>query len=244
MLYQQDIFIGVDVSAGKRPYTTAVLDLSGNLLALETCSMDGIIKFTGGYQIVKIAVNSPRELKTNRIPDTHFDLISENDLQEASTLEYQVSVNLRKAGYRRISTLNGITIPSARLKNGQRLFDCLEGQNSILEGGIIVVNAHACYTMLLGRNPLMRSSTEGRIQRQLALILNGIRLKDPMDYFEEITKFRLLQGLLPEKMLYSSRQLDALVSAFTARLEYMEPLSVHHFGDGSGGTIHCPAMKQ
>jgi len=246
MLYQQDIFIGVDVVAGKRSYTTAVLNLSGELLALEACSLEEFLKFTGGYQIVQVAINSPRYSPGGKVIKSTFTLISKDSLGDGSALESQVSTELRKASARRNAAIHAMKKPPARLRNGFRLYDHLsEGISGFVQQGrVIEVNAQVCFTLLLGRLPLLRSSSEGRIQRQLALIAQGIKLKDPMDYFEELTKYRLLQGLLPHAMLYSGSQLDALVSAFMARLACVDPSSVQQIGDGMGGFVHCPVRKQ
>jgi hypothetical protein len=92
------------------------------------------------------------------------------------------------------------------ITNGLRLyqhFDLMASERSIIE-----VNALASYQSFLGMPPLPKSSIEGRIQRQLILVDHGIRLPDPMEYFEEVTRHRILQGILPEAMLYSARQLE------------------------------------
>lgn len=245
MLYQQDIFVGVDVAAGKRPYTTAVLNLAGELLSLEPCSMEEFLKFTGGYQIVQVAINSPRHINGGKEIKTPFNLISETPYGEGNALEIQVYSDLRRASARRIAAMQAKSNLPARIRNGFRLYDHLPERNSVpvQEGIVIEVNAQVSFSLLLGRTPLLKSSTEGRIQRQLALIAQGIKLKDPMNYFEELTKYRLLQGLLPHAMLYSARQLDAIVSAFMARLAFIEPAAVQQIGDGMGGFVYCPARK-
>lgn len=61
-----------------------------------------------------------------------------------------------------------------------------------------------------------RQSLEGRLQRALILYEEGLQITDPMDFFEEITRHKLLQGVLPAENIYSSRQLDALAMAYVA----------------------------
>ncbi len=72
MFYQHDTYIGVDVSTGKLPYIAAVLNGSGDLLALEKCSLDGVSKFMGGYGTVVIAVNAPRFLPGSKMDDETY----------------------------------------------------------------------------------------------------------------------------------------------------------------------------
>ncbi len=54
-------------------------------------------------------------------------------------------------------------------------------------------------------------------------------IKDPMEFFEEITRHRLLKGVLPEEFIYSAEELDAMVAAFTA---YMVSQSTRRGGLG------------
>jgi hypothetical protein len=76
-------------------------------------------------------------------------------------------------------------------------------------------NADECY---LSFQPALfsRRTLEGRLQRALILYEEGLQIDDPMDFFEEITRHKLLQGKLPAENIYSSRELDALVMAYLA----------------------------
>ncbi len=63
---------------------------------------------------------------------------------------------------------------------------------------------------------LPRRTVDGRIQRALILYEEGLQFGDPMDYYEEITRHKLLQGILPAETIYTVRQLDALAAAYIA----------------------------
>ena len=76
-------------------------------------------------------------------------------------------------------------------------------------------NADECYRVFHPKM-LPRQSVEGRLQRALILYEEGLQIPDPMDYFEEITRHKILQGVLPTEGIYSSRQLDALAMAYIA----------------------------
>ena len=54
---------------------------------------------------------------------------------------------------------------------------------------------------------------------QLALYEADIDVPDAMRLFEEITRHRILNGILPTETLYSSQELDALIAAYTAWLQ-------------------------
>jgi len=79
------------------------------------------------------------------------------------------------------------------------------------------------FNALLQRKLLSRRTLEGRIQRALALYDQGLQIDDPMEFFEEITRYKLMQGILPIENLYTSKELDALVAAYVAWLTVNKP---------------------
>lgn len=76
--------------------------------------------------------------------------------------------------------------------------------------------ANESFRAFLKKKLLGRRTLEGRIQRALALYDQGLRIDDPMEFFEEITRYKLMQGILPVENLYTSNELDALVAAYVA----------------------------
>ena len=53
--------------------------------------------------------------------------------------------------------------------------------------------------------------------------VDGLRITDPMDFFEELTGHHILDGLFPYELLKSASELDALASAHVAWLVVNEP---------------------
>jgi hypothetical protein len=74
------------------------------------------------------------------------------------------------------------------------------------------------FQAVIGKNPLPRRTLEGRVQRTLILFDQGLQIKDPMDFFEEITRHHMLMGEFPNELLYSASELDALCAAYIAWL--------------------------
>lgn len=77
-------------------------------------------------------------------------------------------------------------------------------------------DSQKCFQALCNRELLPRRTLEGRIQRELILYEEGLQIHDPMEFFEEITRHKLMQGILPIENLHSSKELDALVAAYVA----------------------------
>src|SRR5688500_14254995 len=77
-------------------------------------------------------------------------------------------------------------------------------------------DAQDCFRALGGYKLLPHRALEGRLQRTAMLYEQGLQLTDPVDMFEEMTRYKLLQGILPLENLPSSRELDALAAAYLA----------------------------
>lgn len=84
-------------------------------------------------------------------------------------------------------------------------------------------NAQDCFHALVGQNPLHRRTLEGRLQRSAILYEQGLQIRDPVEIFEEITRYKLMQGILPLEDIYSSKELDALMAAYVAWMAVNSP---------------------
>ena len=105
------------------------------------------------------------------------------------------------------------------------------------------VYPHATFCALLGVLPFQKSTLEGRLQRQLVLYEHGLRIPDPMEIFEEITRHKLLKGVLPLENIYSPAELDALGAAYTAWMVQNEPKNIFVVGDIREGQIILPVSE-
>ena len=109
-----------------------------------------------------------------------------------------------------------------------------EGQSTL------EVYPHGAYTVLLGRIPFLKKTLEGRLQRQLLLHSLSVAVPDPMGIFEEITRYKILQGELPLEGLFSLEELEALMAAYLAWKAISEPDEISLVGDSREGQIVLP----
>jgi len=250
MLFNGTVFIGIDPTAGKKPMTYAALDNELRLLALDEGDIDEIAAFVGGQQAAFVGVNSPRRPNQNLMKR---DAIRENlnpvprperwmgyrvaeyqlrqrniSIMRTCSVEEKCHTWVRKGFevYRRLESL------------GYRDFGTAEAPSQILE-----VYPHGAFAVLLGRVPFPKTSLEGRLQRQLILHNQGLDIPDPMRVFEEITRYRILQGVLPLEGLFSPEKLDTLVAAFTAWMAVTSPGEISVLGHRAEGEIVLPVAE-
>lgn len=248
MFLTHTTFIGIDPTAGQRPFVYAALDNDLRLLALGRGSIDEVTAFAGGQRQAFLAVSAPRrpnqglmanqelrdQLSPRPRPGRWLDLrLSEYQLRQHNigippTYSTEGSCpNWMQMGFhlfRRLDHLGYHPCP-AESKDRQSL----------------EVYPHACYSVLLGLAPFPKHTLEGRIQRQLILFDHKVNVPDPMELFEEITRHKLLKGILPYEKLFTPAELDALISAYTAWLYANHPEKAILLGDPEEGQMVLPA---
>jgi len=250
MFFTNTTFLGIDPTAGQRPFAYTALDNELNLLALGQGNMDDVLAFGAGQQQAVAGVCAPKQLNQGIMTDPE---VRNNLSPPPHPGRWE---NFRMADY--LIRQHNITIPQTpknekdcpnwmrvgfvlfrRMeKLGYQSFPCENAVRQCME-----VYPHACYTVLLGVTPFSKYTLEGRLQRQLALFEQGIHVADPMLFFEEITKYKLLKGILPLEGLYKPGELDALVAAYTAWLATNYPDRVTMLGDADEGQVVLPAKE-
>lgn len=250
MFFADTTFIGIDPTAGQRPFVYAALDSNLRLLAIGQGEINEVLAFVAGQSRALAAVCAPRQPNQGMMEKTN---VRESFAQPPRPGRW---VNFRVAEFQlRQHNISSPRTPR-REKNAPRwmqmgflLYRRLESLGyqpySTPDGNhqTIEVYPHACYTVLLGQPPFPKHTLEGRIQRQLVLYECKVSVPDPMRLFEEITRHRLLKGVLPLEGLYSPGELDALVAAYTACKVISAPEEISVLGHPAEGEIYLPVPE-
>lgn len=250
MFYTNTTFLGIDPTAGQRPLAYAALDHEKQLLALGQGDLDEVLAFVAGQRQAVVAISAPRQ--------PNLGLMEKAEVRQSLSPFPRPGrwVDFRVAEY--LVRQHNISIPQTRrieqdcpawMQTSFKLFRRLEdlgyqtypSHNAALQS--LEVYPHACYTTLLGLTPFPKNTLEGRIQRQLVLFELKLNVPDAMRIFEEITRHRLLNGILPSENLYTPEELDALVAAYTAWLGATSPDQVSMLGDPEEGQIVLPIKE-
>ena len=252
MFFSDVTYIGIDPTAGQRPFAYAALDSSLRLLALGQGKLDEVLAFAAGQRQALIAIAAPRQ--------PNLGLLQRPEVRESLSPPPRPGrwLNFRLCEY--LLRQHHITIPQTAsqtndcprwMQMGFTLYKRLEAlsyhpypeENQAHQ--FLEVYPHACFTAMLSTAPFSKHSLEGRLQRQLLLYERNLNVPDPMRFFEEITRHRILRGILPDEQIYSPYELDALVAAYTAWTASTQPDQVLALGDPTEGQIilPVPALK-
>jgi hypothetical protein len=248
MLFTDSAFIGITPASGHKSFTYAALDKDLNLFALADGEMDDVTAFIAGQSSATVAVNAPAGVNRGLAREmVKKKMLTPYQIRrtELRLVEYE----LRERGIAVTKTPASAALCPAWMQAGFRLYRKLEKMGfqkypeKDSEHQILETNPHACYCVLAGHIPLARLSLEGRLQRQIILYERGLCIKDPMDFFEEVTRYKLARGIWPMELLYLPDQLDALAAAYTAWLAVHKKEDVCMLGDPKEGMMVLPEKE-
>jgi hypothetical protein len=239
------VFVGVDPTAGRHPFTFASLDIDRQLVALAAGDLEDLLAFLTETQAVVVAVNAP--------PRPNRGLVRKKlEMQNVAAGQLRgsdlrlVESELRERGISVLPTPSRPEICPAWMQMGFDLYRCLAeigyqqfpSEKAPLQ--FLETHPHAAFCALLGQSPLSKPTLEGRLQRQAALYEQGVGIKDPMGFFEELTRRKLLHGVLPMEMIYAGEELDTLMAANLAYCAGNCPRDMILIGDKEEGQIALP----
>ena len=248
MLFTNTTYIGIDPSGSSRKISYAAINQELRPIALGSGTLEDILAFVGGQQNAFVAVNAPQGLNRGLLVKRN----SKNPLSPAPLHIEDYRLAEYELWWRDIHIYH---TPASNddckswMQTGFLLYQRLKDMDyhaypaKSAQKQYIEVSTHACYCVWLEHIPLPQRSLEGRLQRQLILYDLGLEIPDPMRYFEEITRHRLLQGHLPAGLPYSWPELDALAGAFAAWRAASQPDQVISLGHPDEGNIVVPVGK-
>ncbi len=248
MLFTDSAFIGIDLTSARKSFTYAALDKDLNLLALAEGEMDDVTAFLAGQSSVMVAVNAPSGVNRGLVREKLKNvMLAPNKVRSGDVRLAEYELRLHGISGTRTSASAALCPAWVQAgfmfyrKLGRLGFQKFPEKDAAYQ--FLETQPLACYSVLAGKTPLAKTSLEGRLQRQLILYENGLRIKDPMDLFEEITRYKIARGTWPVDLLYLPEQLDALVAAYTAWMAVHKVDHISMIGDAKEGMIVLPEKE-
>lgn len=228
---QSPVFIGIEPGSGHQTCTLFVLDEDQRIQAQGNGELADALSFAAGVSNGIVAVNGPAQLAS-----------------EPGGRAVEKELFTQGAGIYKTPTTLDRCLPASR--RGLELHRRLAGMGYLPYSAgdaprqVLEAPAEAAFWSLLGQRPLEHGTLEGRLQRQLALADAGLPVPDAMDFFEEITRHRLLRGLLPLEKIFLPEELNALMCAHVAWRAVHHPESLRLLGESDEGPLILPLPAQ
>ena len=248
MIFKDAVYIGIDPPSGLTAIPYAALDNELNVIAVNKGELSEVAAFVGGQKSAFVGINAPRRpnkglMKKDKVRDALNPRPRPGRWVSFRVAEYQLfQLNIRTPktpskvrdcpGWMR----NGFTLYKRLAEFGFQDYPADDNKCQTLE-----VYPHAVCTVLLKKIPFLKKTLEGRLQRQLLLHSLSVDVPDPMRIFEEVTRYKIMQGTLPLDDLYSVEELEALIAAYTAWKAATAPDEITRLGDPKEGEVVIPS---
>jgi hypothetical protein len=248
MSVQFTTFIGVEVCANRtHPFTFAVVDSDLVIRSIGSGGIKDAFAFLAGQESALAAINSPMT--------TSQGILKREEIRKrlSSTSNLSHWANLRLVEYELLE--RGVQVPRTTsskkssprwMRLGFQLFEEIHKlgyekyPHMVAQKQYFECQGEAAFWNLLGHSPLKKDTLEGCLQRQLVLGMCGLPVPDAMLFFQEITRHRLLNNILPYERLYSASELNTLVAAYTAWIAGSQPENLISIGHEEEGVIYLP----
>jgi hypothetical protein len=238
-------FIGIDCSHGARAYLCAELDATLHPLAVRRLPLDELLAYLGGLESALVVVNAPASLAQANAaqPSLYPDLPPRRGRKPAHRPLRSAEVELLRHGLHVPVTPTDLFACPRWMAAGFSLYQNLVGigytSDPTAARRWLESSAPAAFHLLLGKAPMDAHTLEGRLQRQMLLYNLRLRVADPMNFFEEVTPFKLLHGSLPVDGVYEPAELNALLCAYIACQLVNHPDQTQRLG-GSDSEMTLP----
>jgi hypothetical protein len=229
-------FIGVDSSSRRKPFTFVALDPGRKLRVVGGGDAVDVLSYVAGLNDALIAFSPPwkgghpleGQPPVIRLPACRLGGLRQLPLLSADQPVpcpswISPSFNLLT----RLQELGFLPFPQSDASPRQWL----------------EAPAETGYRALLNVEPFNAGILEGRIQRQLVLSDLELDVPDAMEFFEEVTRFRLLHSQLPYERVLPPPELNAWLAAATAWLAVNESDRIHAAGSPADGVVYFPQPK-
>lgn len=231
-------FIGVDAAPGRRPFTYICLDSSRKLLAVGSGTAVDVLSFAFGQSTTLLAFSPPHRPGQALAGPSGSRMLPLGDFLLQKGWNWPA-----ESGFPR----NPPPECPSWLRTSFLLVDQLQelgfrpfASDEDAPRQWLETQAEAAFSSLLEHPPLGATTLEGRLQRQLVLADLGLDVPDAMEFFEEITRYRLLRGILPTEKVLPTTELNAWMAAQVAWMAVHQPEALQPLTPRGNHAVYLP----
>jgi len=239
-------FIGIDITRKPPHFSYIAVDEDLSPLAIQQCSLPDLLSYLAGIQNARVSINAPLHLNCGLLAHSARKKQNPGRWPNIREIEYAIS-SISVEIYHTPDTANrndpmiyyGVYLATLLTEMGYALLDHSSSPRQFFE-----TPASTAFWSL--HEPLLmpEESFMGRVQRQLIAYDLDLPVADAMDFFEELTRFRVKNGNVPLGMILPIHELNAWITAYTAWVSWKQPDQLAALGDETEGKIYLPALPK
>ncbi len=235
-------FVGIDVNNRPPYYHLAAIDSQLHFRSELTGDWEELTQFLSKTDKLIIGINAPLSINTGYLTQSNLPKHHPGRWPNCRRVEFE----LAQHGAPVYFTPNDPHKMPAAMSRGftmsRQLIDLgYELSVNQTEKSLIEVPADAAFWSIMQGEMIDQNQLLGRIQRQMILYELGFHLPDPMEFFEEITRFKIKMGSIPLDLMLTPQQLNARIVAYTAQQLWKNPERVAKLGYQQEGYLYLPA---
>ena len=214
------LFIGIDPAGKRNKYCMAVLDGDKKIQVLSIEKLHSVYAYLAGVDHCIVGLGSiakyqhtERHVCKNPLDKLHFPV------------KYAQKEDTR-AGVRKTKNQRPLSDEVLTIQKGIQKLEYAPVSDEKQPKRFFLSRTDEVFRQIASGSLLPLGTDASRWQRQLLLLDQEIPLPDVMQYFEEVTRFRILQGNLPEEMIYQHAELNAILLSWLGWLATFEPARV------------------
>ena len=242
------VFIGIDISTHRNPFTYAAFNTELELMALGGGKSEDVLAFAAGQNEAFICVNAPYQpnqgwMQQLSLRQSLFPDLAPGRWTDLRVAEYELYLK----GFHLPHTPHAVEESPKWMRSGFEIYHHLENLGykkfpaEDAERQFLETSTETAFQVWIDEGNLLKANTlEGRLQRQLVLYISNLPLANPLKIFEEITRHKLLRGIIPTETIYASTELSAMTAAYIGWLAGTNPDALTLFGKEEEGRIALP----
>lgn len=234
-------FVGIDVNRRSPYYHLAAIDPQLNCVSEVECNWEDLHQFLERQDKVIVAINAPMSVNSGFLSKSELPKHHPGRWPNCRRIEYDLA-HLGAPIY--FTPNDPQKIPASMSRGftlGRQLIDQgFEGYTDQTQKSLIEVPADTAFWSIVQGELLDQNRLLGRIQRQMILYELGFSVPDPMEFFEEITRYKIKMGNVPLDLVLTPQQLNARITAYTAQQLWKNPENVAKLGYQQEGFLYLP----
>ena len=217
-------------------------------MALGGGKIEDVLAFTAGQSEAIVGINAPYQPNQGLMQQRSQNQSLFPDRVPVRLVNMRVAEHeLHLKGYQLPKTPNKVEESPKWMRSGFEIYHHLEKlgykkfQTPDAERKFLETSVETVFQIWIdGGTMLNPKSLEGRLQRQLILYILDLPVQNPLKIFEEITRHKLFQGIIPTETIYSPEELNAMASAYIGWLMFTNPDAILLYGTEEEGQIALP----
>ena len=240
------IFVGIQINHQSPHFSYISMNEDFLPLAIDHGDLENLLSYLAGQEKAILAINAPLHLNQGLLKNKAIQYhtpgkrpnirLVESEIEAFQIDIYHTPDKIQKC---EPEVKLGIELCEYLSELGFQEFPADSASKLFFE-----TPANTAFWSLIEGNIISQENFIGQMQRQQILYDIDLHLTSPMEFMEELTRYKLKNGNVPFEMILPINELNAWVCAYTAFRAWKQPETLTTLGNEEEGFIFLPDFPQ